>query len=248
MLCVWWCVVEAALVCVWQATDKHKLCWQCRTKVPPGHKVLDPLTQIGQNASQLMAALPVHSYHRAPLISALSQHIPSTTAATLLRAAASTIRNAKRKDHSSSDLMQQSYSHGVKRQKIAAQRISDLCDFIAAACPTKSGERSVTHHQFTTDDSLYSAYRRSTSTPVSFSCFYKIKRWMRVRCAGRYLGQFDCSKCIMSNKMQHKTEAELSGEEAQSMRGCQLHQQTKNCSVSTTSRCGPLSSRVSCWC
>jgi hypothetical protein len=210
--------------------------------------VLDPLSQIGQNASQLMAALPVHSHHRAPLLAALSQHIPSATAATLLHSAASTIRNAKRKDHSSSDLMQQSYAHGVKRPKIAAQRIDDLCDFVAAACPTKSGECSITHHQFTTDASLYSAYCRSTPSPVSFSCFYKIKRWMRVRRAGRYLGQFDCSKCVMLNKLQHKQEAELTGEEAHNLRDCQLHQQTKNCSVSTTSRCGPLSSRVSCWC
>jgi hypothetical protein len=210
--------------------------------------VLDPLSQIGQNASQLMAALPVHSHHRAPLLAALSQHIPCATAATLLHSAASTIRNAKRKDHSSSDLMQQSYAHGVKRPKIAAQRINDLCDFVAAACPTKSGECSITHHQFTTDASLYSAYCRSTPSPVSFSCFYKIKRWMRVRRAGRYLGQFDCSKCVMLNKLQHKQEAELTGEEAHNLRDCQLHQQTKNCSVSTTSRCGPLSSRVSCWC
>jgi hypothetical protein len=187
----------------------------------------------------------VHSHHRAPLLAALSQHIPSTTAAPLLHAAASTIRNAKRKDHSNSDLMQQSYPSDVKRQKLSAERINDLYDFVAAACPTKSGDKHNTHHQHTTDDSLYSAYCKFASSPVSFSCFYQIKRWMRVRRAGRYLGQFDCSKCIMLNKLQHKPESELTGEQAHELRGCQQHQQTKNCSVSTISRCGPLSSRVS---
>jgi hypothetical protein len=155
--------------------------------------MLDPLAQVGQNACQLMASLPVHSHHRAPLLSALSQHIPSPTAATLLHAASSTIRNAKRKDYSNSDLMQQKYATGVKRQKLADERVEQLCDFVAAACPTKSGERSVTYHQYTTDDSLYSAYRQSTSNPVSFNTFWRIKKWMRVRRAGRYLGQFDCS-------------------------------------------------------
>lgn len=68
-------------------------CWRCRTPSKPEHTpTLDPLAQIGQNACQLMNALPVHSHHRAPLLSALSQHIPSSTAATLLHAASSTIR------------------------------------------------------------------------------------------------------------------------------------------------------------
>jgi hypothetical protein len=100
-----------------------------------------------------MASLPVHSHHRAPLLSTLSQHIPSTTASTLLHAAPSTIRNAKRKDYSNSDLMQQKYAAGVKRQKLSDERVEQLCDFVATACPTKSGEQSVTYHQYTTDDS-----------------------------------------------------------------------------------------------
>lgn len=64
---------------------------------------VDTLTQIGQNASQLMASLPAHSHHRAPLLHHLSQGIPSTVAASLLHAAPSTIRNAKRKDYSMAD-------------------------------------------------------------------------------------------------------------------------------------------------
>jgi len=63
-----------------------------------------------------MADLPVHSHNRAPLLKALSQHIPSATAATLLHAASSTIRNAKRKNYSMSDLLQQKYPTNVKRQ------------------------------------------------------------------------------------------------------------------------------------
>lgn len=68
---------------------------------------IDTLAQIGENACALMATLPVHSHNRAPLLSALSQHLPSTTASTLLHAAPSTIRNAKRKDYSMADLVQQ---------------------------------------------------------------------------------------------------------------------------------------------
>lgn len=141
--------------------------------------------------------------------------------------------SAKRKDHSDSDVLQQKYATGVKRQKIPDERVDQLCDFVTAACPTKSGEKSATLHQYTTDDSLYSAYRQSTPTPVSFNTFYKIKRWMRVRRAGSYLGQFDCSKCCMFNKLQHKPEAELTGEEAHEMRRCQHHLQTKNSNVNT---------------
>lgn len=123
----------------------------------------------------------------------------------------------------------------MKRQKLAPQREEELCDFVAAACPTKSGERSVTYHQYTTDDSLYSAYCQSTPTPVSFHTFWRVKRWMRVRRAGRYLGQFDCSKCITYNKLQHKAVTELTGEEAHEMRRCQLHINTNFFSASTIS-------------
>jgi hypothetical protein len=121
--------------------------------------------------------------------------------------------------------MQQKYTSGVKRQKLPEERVDQLCDFVAGVCPTKSGEKSVTHHQYTTDDSLYSAYRKSIPNPVSFTTFYKIKRWMRVRRAGRYLGQFDCSKCCLFNKLQHKPE--LTGEEGEEMRKCIRHRDTR---------------------
>jgi len=73
-----------------------------------------------------MASLPVHSHHRAPLLKALSQHLPSSTAATLLHAAPSTIRNAKRKDYSMSDLVQhcQWMWHWLSVHKCNNKRIS----------------------------------------------------------------------------------------------------------------------------
>jgi len=84
-----------------------------------------------------MVSLSVHSHHRAPPLSALSQHTPSTTPATLLHAAPSTIGNAKRKDYSGSDLLQQKYPTGVKRQKTSLERVEQLCDF-----------ESVSYHQY----------------------------------------------------------------------------------------------------
>lgn len=124
----------------------------------------------------------------------------------------------------------------MKRQKLDPKRLEALRDFVDVACPTKSGDKSETHHQYITDDLLYDAYRRFTSNPVSFHTFWRVKQWMRVRRAGRYLGQFDCSRCILFNKLQHKPEAQYTGEEAHNMRDCQLHIKTKNCSASTINR------------
>ncbi len=276
-----------------RSKDGHKLCTSCRRKQRQHEEQenIDPLAQIGENATQLMASLPTHSHHRAPLLQALSQHLPSTVAAPLLHSTPSYIRvvksiaGVKRKFFSDSDLVQQKYAVGVKRQRLQPERVEQLCDFVAATCPTKSGERSVTYHQYTTDDSLYSAYCQSASAPVSFNTFYRIKKWMRVRRAGKYLvsvaqhsfivvskknivilvskqiielflfirlvdwqGQFDCSKCITFNKLQHKAEADLTGEEAQEMRRCTQHRTTKNFNASTISRCGLSSNRVSCSC
>jgi hypothetical protein len=260
LMCVWCVCVggsTGALQCLRSLAflpDKpsRTRCSTCRKHKRPHtteeQEKIDPRLQLVENASQLMASLPTHSHHRAPLLSALSQHLPSSTAATLLHAAPSTIRNAKRKDHSDSDLLQQKYATGVKRQKLAPERVDQLCDFVAAACPTKSGEKSATLHQYTTDDSLYSAYRQSISNPVSFNTFWKIKKWMRVRRAGRYHGQFDCSKCCMFNKLQHKREAELTGKEAHEMRKCIRHRETRFFNSSTISRCGLNSPHVSCSC
>ena len=133
------------------------------------------------------------------------------------------------------DLVQQKYPTGVKRQKMDPKRVDELHDFFDVACPTKSGDRSETHHQYITDDVLYDAYRRFTPNPVSFHTFWKVKQWMRVRRAGRYLGQFDCSKCVLFNKLQHKSEAELTPDEAYEMRGCVQHRKSRFFRASTIS-------------
>jgi hypothetical protein len=219
-------------------------CWRCRTKSERPRRI-DPLAQIGENATALMASLPIHSHHRAPLLAALSTSIPSTTAAPLLHASASYIRSVKRKDHSGSDLLQAKYSSGVKRQRLAAERIEQLCDFVAMACPTKSGERSVSYHQYVTDSALYTSYCSSIAAPVSFNTFYRVKRWMRVRRAGKYLGQFDCSKCVAFHKLNLKPEAERTPEEAENLRGCILHRQAVFRSASTISSYAPIFKRGS---
>ena len=223
--------------------DRHSKCTRCRSKPQIEQENLDPLAQLGENATQLMAALPTHSHHRAPLLAILSSNISSTTAAPLLHSSASYIRSVKRRDHSGSDLLQAKYSSGVKRQRLADERVDQLCDYVATACPTKSGERSVSYHQYITDSALYSGYCSTTRHPVSFNTFWRVKRWMRVRRAGRYLGQFDCSRCITFYKLQHKPEAERTGVEAEELRGCILHRETDFHKGSTTSSSVPTCSR-----
>jgi len=210
--------------------------------------VLDPLAQIGENATQLMAALPPHSHHRMPLLNQLGRNIPSTTAAPLLHAGASTIREAKRKDYSGSDLLHDKYARDMKRQKTDPARKEEAQAFIKVACPTKSGEKSPTLHQYTTNKLLYDSYCNFTPRPYSFRTLWTLKKAMRVRYAGRYLGQFDCSKCVTLKKLQYLPEDQLTGEQAEELRKCRLHKQTSFLSPSTSQRCGVSSARVSCWC
>ena len=75
--------------------DRHTTCKSCRAARPKEQENIDPLAQLGENATLLMASLPPHSHHRAPLLSILSHNIPSTTAAPLLHASDSYIRNVK---------------------------------------------------------------------------------------------------------------------------------------------------------
>ncbi len=47
------------------------MCSDCHNKAhraSAGQENVDPLAQIGQNACDLMAALPIHSHHRQPLL------------------------------------------------------------------------------------------------------------------------------------------------------------------------------------
>ena len=108
-----------------------------------------------------MASLPTHSHHRAPLLSTLSQNIPSSQAAPLLHASPSYIRDCKRKEHSSSDLLTQKYSSGVKRTRLSDDTLGRVFSFIIGACPTPSGSKHVTFKQYVKDDDLYEAYKQS---------------------------------------------------------------------------------------
>lgn len=174
--------------------------------------MLDPLAQIGHNATQLLASLPEHSHFRAPLLSVLSRGLSSSAAASLLHASASYIRRLRQEDHSGHALLQQRYKSGVRRRKVDPARWQLLGQFLESACPPKSGSRAVTFRQFTTDDSLYHAYRSSVPRPLSFNSFILAKKWLRVRKAGRYLGQFDCSRCILYRKLHFKAVEDLTPE------------------------------------
>lgn len=149
-----------------------------------------------------MSQLPVHSHHRAPLVSILAQGLPSTTAAPLLHTSASYVRECKRKDVSQSALLQDKYARGVKRAKLHESRLGELMEFLVGACPVKSGSRSETMRQFVTDEALYEGYRQQhPSTAVCFNTFLKYKRWLRVKHAGKYLGMFDCPHCFLLHQL-----------------------------------------------
>jgi hypothetical protein len=139
--------------------------------------------------------------------------------------------------------MQDKYARDVKRQKTDPSILTALCDFLAASCPTKSGDRSVTFHQYVSDDALYQAYATTCFPAVSFSTFYNIKQWMRVRHAGKYFGQFDCANCRRLNQLKQKQP--LTMEEGQELQRCEHHHQLVFPSAISTSSSGLLSNRVS---
>ena len=142
-----------------------------------------------------MLKLPVHSHHRASLVHHLSRDLPSTTAAKILHTTASYVRQCKRKSYDDSDLVQEKYPHGVKRQKLHEGRVVEVIDFLQGACPTKSGSRHVTYNQYISDDGLYQGYCSSTQHPVCLNTFHKLKGFLRVRKKKKYLGMFDCRDC-----------------------------------------------------
>jgi hypothetical protein len=201
---------------------------------------------VGTNAISLIRSLPTHSHHRAPLLQFLSRGLDSFLTASLFGSSNSYIRQLRRKDLSNSDLLSEKYERGVKRQKTAPQVQTEACNFIASSCPTKSGERSVSFHQYVTDDALYQSYMvnhssstDSTSRPLSFSTFCRLKRWMRVRRAGKYLGQFDCALCLRLRQVEVQLQAAKSDEErmalGQELQRCKRHQEvdfTREVSIS----------------
>ena len=141
--------------------------------------------------------------------------------------------------------MQDKYARDVKRQKTDPSVLSTLCDFLAASCPTKSGDRCVTYHQYVSDDALYQAYSTTCFPAVSFHTFYNIKQWMRVKHAGKYLGQFDCAKCF--RLLQLKAKPDVTAEEGLELQRCERHEQTKNFNAISTSGNVQPSSRVNCY-
>jgi hypothetical protein len=123
----------------------------------------------------------------------------------------------------------------VKRQKLHPMRLQELIDYIVAACPTKSGEKSVTYHQYITDDQLYQAYHKDVSQPVCFNTLYKIKQWLRVRHCGRYFGMFDCRKCYRLYQLPTEMAADIGNPALiQELADCRRHQQLNFISAIST--------------
>jgi len=96
------------------------------------------------------------------------------------------------------------------------------------------------------DDALYQAYVTTALAPVSFHTFYNIKGWMRVKHAGKYLGQFDCSKCLRLNQLQ--LQSRLSMEEGQELQRCRRHEEIKNFNAISTSCADRDSNPTNCSC
>jgi hypothetical protein len=149
------------------------------------------------------------------------------------------VRQCKLKDYSDSDLLQDKYARDVKRQKTDPAALTQLCEFLASSCPTKSGDRSVTFHQYISDDALYQAYVTTCFPPLSFHTFSNIKQWMRVKHAGKYMGQFDCAKCLRLKQLPALIAATSSYSERMELQleeqRCRRHEELKNCNAITTS-------------
>ena len=97
---------------------------------------------------------------------------------------------------SNSLILTRRYARDVKRQKTHPAVITELMEYITATCPVKSGSRSLTFHQYITDDALYQGYITTVMAPVCFNMFMKIKSWLRVKHSGKYFGMFDCHHCF----------------------------------------------------
>jgi len=151
-----------------------------------------------------MHSLPVHSHHRAPLLHHLAQGLSSTVAATTFDTSSSYIRECKRKNHSDSDLLVETYSSDVKRQKLPAEVILQLHNFIKENCPTKSGAPRVQYRQYVNDRELYANYLQSHKADIAdvgYTTFLKYKKELHVKRVRTYWGQFDCAKCLQLKKL-----------------------------------------------
>ena len=173
------------------------------------------------------------------LVHYLSKDLDTATAAKLLHCSETEVRACRKTDYSDSDLLQDKYARDVTRQKTDPSVLTELMEFLAAACPTKSGSRHLTFYQYITDQSLYEAYVLHSKAPVSFNTFMKIKQWLRVRHKRKYLGMFDCPHCFRLGQMPAlKTAAASDVAEFAKLQleewDCKKHQETRfSSSIST---------------
>jgi hypothetical protein len=127
----------------------------------------------------------------------------------------------------------------VKRQKTHPGVLMELMEYITAACPVKSGSRSLTVHQYITDDALYQGYITTVMSPLCFNTFMKIKQWLRVRRSGKYFGMFDCHHCFRLQQLPALIQAEQVHAERVKLElelaDCTKHQQTHFISAISTS-------------
>jgi hypothetical protein len=173
-------------------------------KQPATSSSSSTLETIGSNAISLMQSLPVHSHHRAPLLHHLAQGLTSSQASEYLISSASYIRECKRKNQEDSDLLTDKYAADVKRQKLPAEVILHVINYIKDNCPTKSGAPRVEYRQYVNDAELYQGYvatKRAGIDIVCFNTFVKYKQQLNVKRVRSYWGQFDCAKCLAFRKL-----------------------------------------------
>jgi hypothetical protein len=187
-------------------------CWNFnyaqKNKCNTQQQSLSTLETIGNNAVSLVRSLPNHSHYRAPLLHHLTQGITSTEAATTFNSSASYIRQCKRKEQKDSDLLNQTYSHDVKRQKLNDDSINHVMNYLIESCPTKSGSPRLEYRQYINDNELYHGYLQSKKEGMNIVClntFMKYKKWLRVKKVKSYWGQFDCVKCLALQRLKPKS-------------------------------------------
>lgn len=134
----------------------------------------------------------------------------------------------------------------MKRQKTDPARKEEAQAFIKVACPTKSGEKSPTLHQYTTNKLLYDSYCNFTPQPYSFRTLWTLKKATGQLTLRQVLQLLQCD-ALAAVKLAQVT-ASIAHSHAEELRKCRLHKQTSFLSPSTSQRCGVSSARVSCWC
>jgi hypothetical protein len=137
----------------------------------------------------------------------------------------------------------------VKRAKLHEGRVAELMLYLTSACPTKSGSKHVTYHQYIDDEALYHGYRNITQQPVCFNTFMKLKEFLRVRHMGKYLGMFDCYACYRRTQLPSLIEKETTHVERVKLQleldACNKHHELDFHSAISTSPHGVCFDRVS---